>query len=192
MTRKSILLLLLLSLLASQVLAAAIPGQDVTAHARMDYRSEVCITAGAAVSYTDHTNSIQQAESTPSTAILLLTAGAVTSAPARSFVAPDDCAPVYYTPTSSFYSGPSLVGKCVRVAGKLRKLNGFYCIDDGATVPDPAGPAQLATIPLCIDLLSGVPAEGSTVLVQGVVRLGDDQLPWLLPLGNSSVTVVQP
>lgn len=197
MTRTSPLVTALLSLLCSTAFAASLPGQHISAHASVSYCSQSEINASACVDFVDQINAATQSASPPSTAIVETSEAPVSAGPAIVFVAPDSTAPLYFTSTRSFYSGPSLVGKRIKLAGRLDLINGVAYIDDGGTIAvlDPSRPGVITRLPVCValrtDLISSLPADGSLITVQGVVRMESNGQPTLLPLANSGIIRVQ-
>lgn len=197
MARMSIVVALLMSLSASASFAASLPGQDINAHANVSYYTQSAFSVCATVDFTDSTNAAVQSSSEPSMAIIESSAAPVSAGPARAFVAPDANAPIYCTVIKALYAGPSLVGKRVKVAGRLFANNGAPYLDNGGNVavPDPSQPGGMAFVPASValrtDLIASWPADGSLVTVQGVVRMESDGSITLLPFANSSFVTTQ-
>ena len=96
----------------------------------------------------------------------------------------------------SFVQGPSLAGKCVKLAGCIRVINGAYYLDDGSALlkinPTTGRRTGVPTrVPLRTDLLTDIPAIGSFVTIQGVCRQEPDGKLSLLPLSSAALVRLQ-
>lgn len=107
----------------------------------------------------------------------------------RTLVAPPDNAAVYFTTIRSIFLGPSLLGRCIKLAGAVASTNGRLFISDGSAIPsmDRTG-SPSARVELRTDLINVDVPVGSFVCVQGVVSVADDGQVGLLPFSNSAVT----
>ena len=191
MTRMSVRVIAVMSLLCSTSFAASLPGQDINARASVIYCTQSEISASARVNFTDSTNAAVKSASQPSTTIVEATVAPVSAGPATAFVAPDSNAPLYFTSTTSLYNGPTMVGKQVKLAGRLFLINGAAFIDDGGSVATPDGSMVPCSVPVRTDLISSLPVDGSLVTIKGIVRTESDGQPTLLPLADSSIVRMQ-
>lgn len=193
----TIALSLALSLAQYCALAGSLPGQDINSSASITWCAQTQLSTAADVSYMDATGAtIEQSADQPACVEVETTVSPVISQPARSFVAPDTNAPIYFTISRSFYSGASLQGKSVKLVGRLRTIDGVQYLDDGAKVTLSDSTTGRKTtfssqVPVLHDLLTAVPADGGLVIVQGVCRIEPDGSPSLLPFGDSAISAVQ-
>jgi hypothetical protein len=109
---------------------------------------------------------------------------------------PNSGSPVYFTVARSFVTGPSLAGKCVKLAGRIRVIDGVYYLDDGSVLLtiNPANGRRTgipSRVPLRTDLLTNIPVIGSFVTVQGVCRQEPDGKLSLLPLSSAALIRLQ-
>lgn len=170
--------------------AASMPGQHINACASASYCAHTRITAAATVEFVDHANEPAQSQSPPTVATIEKTCSPVSAGPATSFVAPEDSLPVYAISTRALCSQPSLVGRRVKLAGRIVRRDGVTYLNDGGALPCPDGSASLG-VQLRGDLISALPADGSTATVQGVVRQEPDGQLSILPMSDAAVKHAQ-
>lgn len=190
MTRMYVVVVTLMTLISSMAFCASLPGQDIHARASVAYYVQSQVNASACIDFVDTLNAAAQSASQPSTAVIESSATPVTGGPATAFVAPDANTPLYATCTSSLYMGASLVGKQVKLAGRFSLVNGTAFLDDGGSVVGPDG-SVVNGVALRTDLISSLPADGSFVTIQGVVRVESNGQLTLLPLADTSIARVQ-
>ena len=188
---------LMLTLLPAFAYGGCTPGQDINARADIAFCEQRLVNTSASMSYVDPTgNPGEESPSAPASVQLETTSQAVTSNTVTTFVAPNPGAPVYFTVSRSFYVGASLAGKCVKVLGRFRAIGAAYYVDDGGVLVniDPVTGRRIKThtpVPLRVDLLSSLPRDGDTVIIQGVCRRESCGSLSLLPLADSAIAQVR-
>jgi len=196
MASKSAPWVLVLTLLPVLAYGSCLPGEEICARAEITFSTRKTASVAASVTYVDPcSNAVEESPSEPATVVLETTSGAASEA-VTSFVAPDPGAPVYFTNTRSFIQGASLEGKCVKLLGRFRTINGAHYLDDGAVrvEKDPITGKTIGIpcpVLLRTDLLMYLPVDGERVIVQGVCRLERGGQPALLPLTNSAIVPVR-
>lgn len=187
----------LLGLFACAASASTLPGQDIKASVTASYCVQSEVAATASVDFLDHVDAPVQSTSQPTVALIERTEPLASAGPAVVFVAPEPADPVYYTTTSSLFSGPSLAGKRVKLAGRIWAHNGVVYLDDGGSVAikDASAPSGLTYAPASVairpELITSMPAPGAVVVIQGVVRYEDNGQPALLPFTDSCMKTIQ-
>lgn len=188
---------LLLSMAQTSTFAGSTPGQDISSCASVVWCEQTQLSSGASVSYVDPSgNPVEESSDANASVQAETSLSPIIAGPATSFVAPPTSAAVYFALSRSLYSGASMVGKCVKLVGRVRTIDGALYLDDGATLvsTDPASGRAAATptlIPVHQDLLTTAPADGTLVTIQGVCRLESNGYPSLLPLSDSAIAEVQ-
>lgn len=197
MSKIVLLWALVLSLLPACAFAACTPGQDIMAYASFAYSRQTLLNTHASISYTDTSgNPGQESPGAPASVQVETSVAPIAAGPATSFVAPNPGAPVYFTVARSFVTGPSLTGKCVKLAGRIRVMNGAYYLDEGSVLLtiNPATGRKVGVptqVLLRTDLLTDIPLIGSFVIIQGVCRQEPDGKPSLLPLSSAALVRLQ-
>ncbi len=176
---------------------SCLPGTQIRAGASITFFEQTQASTSASVSYVDPSgNSVEESPAESAVVALESTADTIESDKVTAFVAPDSNAPIYFTNTRSFFQGASLEGKCVKIFGRFCKNDASYYINDGAVLIniDPATGHNIGVptpVLLRTDLLTSLPKDQDTVIVQGVCLREDDGSLSLLPLYDSAITVVQ-
>jgi len=182
---------LLLSLIPIAVYAGCMPGQDIVSCANIITSLEMQLETYATLNFSDSLgNPAPQVQSLPVDVTVDTQSQPITSQTVTTFVEPDANAPVYFTTARSLYCGASLVGKVVKLAGTVHILNGVPFISDGSMLfnSTQAGPLQ---VPVRVDMLTQIPADGSFVTLQAVCRQESNSQISLLPFDDSAFTPMQ-
>lgn len=115
--------------------------------------------------------------------VTLQSESAIRSNTVITFVEPDSNQQTYFTLARSLFTGPSMVGKMVKLAGKIVQQQGGLYIDDGSISP--------VCVAVRSDLLSTQPNLGKFVTVTGACRREEDGTTSLLPFSDAAIQSVQ-
>lgn len=200
--RTSLLLLSLIStfqfsLVCNRASADCVPGQDIKAGACATASvASTVLTAKACVNYCSSTGTPapQQQSNTVGVSV-----GSIFSTKQGNttiiFVAPPSNCPVYSATVSSILYGPSMVGQCAKLTGRIKTIGSLPYIDDGSTLKVKTSSPVLPYISIAVylrlrtDLLTVLPPAGTLVTVQGVVRMESTGKITLLPYDDTWLTV---